>query len=277
MHCLYIERVDGEKNAEKISCLTVGEMQLGIIKQQVQERFRKRADKRLLRIVKKHCNRETIITGNEKAMGDFELPNTLFDLRKQELLKNVGRIVKLLQSHISKKKRKKLLVVLHSEKWNKCEMCDLLLEVKKYYEDIYIVYQGKKAEMESIADYFYRECGVELHLYYEQDGRSLEVDTVLFLVKEWSTFYQQFGYRNGYVIAEQEQGIRRRKMGYEGGGMKCLLSDRMLYAGLAYKCERKEIPYELALPIVYHDGLRHVTALQKEEKEISIVAIYGLE
>lgn len=277
MHCLYIERVSGEENAEEICCISVGRVRCGVIKQQVRECHKKRADKRLLKIVKKQCNKETVILANERAMKDFKMQNTLFYLRKQELLQNIGRITVFLQSQIAVKKRKKLLLVLHSENWSRCEIMALLFEIINSYEDIYIVYQTKKTELESIAEHLYREFGAVLHLNYEEDGRSLDVDTVFFLVKEWNAYYQQFGYRNGYVIAEQDVKLRRKKMGDIKYDAECISTNRMLYAGLVYRYEGKDIPYELALPIVYHDGLRYVTTFQKEEKAISVVAIYGLE
>lgn len=277
MHCLYIERVSGDKNAEEMDWVTIGEMQAGTVKQYVQERWRKKADKRLLKMVKKHCDRETIIVANERVVQEFELPNTLFELRKQELLKNIKEIMCFLKRHITTENRKRFLLVLHSENWGKCEIRNILIEVQKHYEDIYIVYQGAESEMECLADYFYRECGVVLHLYYEQDGRGFEVDTVLFLVQEWKEYYQQFGYRNGYVIAEQEHAFSRSKRVYGDGRMKYHLSNRMIYAGLAYQYRKKDILYELALPLLYHGSLQHLVMSQNEEKAISIVAIYGLE
>lgn len=276
MHCLYIERVSGEKNVEEICCTSIGGVECGIIRQQVQERLKKKADKHLLKLVKRHCNKETIILANARAMEDFKMPNTLFFLRKRELLYNIGEIIAFLHSQITTNKRKRLLLVLHSKEWTQSEIIALLIEVRKFYEDIYMVCQAKRTESESIAKYFYEEFGVVLHLIYE-DGRSLDVDTVFFLVKEWNAYYQQFGYRNGYVITEHDMKIRREKKEYIRNDDKCTAINRMIYAGLAYGCAKKDIPYELALPIVYHDELQYITAFQKEEKEISVVAIYGLE
>ncbi len=277
MDCLYIERVSGEKNAEEMNLLTIGEVQVGTIKQQVQEKWRKKADKKLLRIIKKHCNTDTVIVANARMMQDFELPNTLFELRKHELLKNIEGIMCFLKGRVTNQKRKKFLLVLHSQNWSKCEIRNILLEAQKHYEDIYVVCQGKEMEMECLADYFYKECGVVLHLYYEQDGRRLEADTVLFLVEEWKTYYQQFGYHNGYAIAEREETFTRRKRLYESGVEGCLQIKREIYAGLGYRYRKEDIVYELALPLLYHSSLQHLLMLSNEENAISIVAIYGLE
>lgn len=296
LDCIYIDRIEGEKGAINRHLHMIGELKMGTIKQSVKENHKKiqedigeikrlrsrQADKHLIRQIKRLCTKDTVILANQKIIQDFGIANTLFELRKRELLENVSDITKYLRKRLDDAGRKSFLLWLHSEQWSWSEIHNILYEVKKYYEDIYIVNYSSCFDEDRLSYYFYEEYGVALHFLRESQALQLGVDTVFFLVEEWKDVYQQIVYWTGYVVAELEGNIRRERRRFRIEGEPTPMTDsatknKDLYTGFVYAHQGKELPYELSVAALYHDFLREMLRNTEGENAISIVAIYRLE
>lgn len=297
VQCIYIERLDGEKNVIETERQMIGGIRVGIIRQvtnkktkhnnqekeQMQNNDNRKIDKQdknLLKVIKKLCDKETIIVANERIVQDFKIPNVLFEMKKKELLENITRIIEYLRGQIGKEGRRTFLLTIQSERWNQNEIEELLSIVKNRYENIYIHNQTDNLDTEGLAKYFYEEYGIVLHFIDNLQIRKLKIDTALFLVKYWKEECAMTSCCNGYVVAEfdhhqrtRRKRLRETKIAEENKAEK----KTEIYMGFVYSYCGKQIPYELAVVMRNHAYLQHLLNLNRTKNEISIVAIYGVE
>lgn len=237
-------------------------------------------DKKLLRRVKRMCDNETIVVGNGRMVQDFALSNTLFELKRKELLDNAMGIIDYLCGRNGSNQRRTFLLIVDSEKWKQSEIEEILNVVKNRYENIYINNRAGRLDMENMAAFFYEEYGMVLHFVDGLEVRQLKVDTVFFLVKDWNKKYAEIAYCNAYTVEEIESGQKRRRKRLHGELSMATEIERRKkenYMGLVYSYRGKQIPYELAIVIKYHEYLQHFFGRNVAKNEISIVAIYGVE
>lgn len=290
LNCVYIERQSGEKNTIEVELQKIEQLNMGIIRQTIRKNNRipdrtgnigkrrmDKQDKRILRIIKKLCNKKTVMMANEQLVADFSLPNIYFEMKKAELLKNIKEIMQYLWGGIEGKGRKTCLLVMDSDKWCENDIREILVETKNHYENIYISNENNTLDTDALADFFYDECGVVLHPADGEKIGKMEMDTVLFLIKEWKDKYSKIDCRNGYVVSETEKGlVRKRKRmqetGIQNGGRK-----KEIYMGFVYAYCGKQILYELALLLENHTGLQYLRGQQCAVGKIYIVAIYAME
>lgn len=309
---IYIERADGEKKEIEMELQWIGEIRVGIIRQVmkrkeenyvdktiIEKRKEKKngadkttqeargnrkldkQDKELLKRIKRMCDKETIVVANERTIRDFGLSNTLFELRRKELLDNVARIIDYLCGRTGTSQRKSFLLMVDSVKWNEKELKELLNMVKNRYENIYIDNRVGMLDVEELATLFYEEYGIVLHFVDGLEARQLKVDTAFFLVKEWDDKYAEISYCNSYLVAEFETGQRRRRKRmheelYKVAEKKTEQRKKENYMGLVYSYCGRQIPYEVAVVVKYHEYMQHFFERNVVKNEISIVAIYDV-
>ena len=297
LHCVYVERLDGDKNVIETEILSIAGVRAGIIRQTVKkkrkgniedkgdaecngDRKSDRRDKELVRVIRKLCDKETIIVANERIVQRFGLPNTLFEMKKKELLDNKTIIAEHLKAQIGEGKRKTFLLSIQSKNWSQREIEEILCIVKNYYENIYIHVREEILDIECLKRFFYDGYGVMLQCVDDSQMRKVKIDTVLFLVKYWNKECIAPCYRNGYVVTEfdNSQRTRRKRLGKIVVEQDNIVAPREeLYMGLVYSDYGKQIPYELAVVIKNHVYLQHLVKLNNPQNEISVVAIYGAE
>lgn len=250
----------------------------------------KKWDKRLFRVLRKLVSEETIIAGNEMAMNTLDIGNAMFHLRKQEFQNGWEIILRLFQGKDNgnelprscidvasvglNKKRKSFMLILDSEKWKEKELIHILEPVMNGYEDIYVVLGKASINVERLTEHFFKEYGVELHLTDREKARSMSVDTMLLLLKEWEERYKCFLFGNGYVVAEWEKEMKRKARLRNIASVDNL---RGLYSGFEYEIGDEAKEYEEALLFVNCYKMSEENVRYEKENPISVVAIYGVE
>lgn len=297
LDCIYIERFTGDKNAIETELQTIGGIRVGIVRQMVKEKIEQsdknedcaecnrnkklcKQDKALFSRIKKLCDGETVVVANERMVRDFDIPNILFEMKKQELLENKTSIIEYLRRQLGKEKRKKFLLTIESEKWNQNEIREILQMVKNHYENIYIYNRTGILDTDDLAKFFYEEYGLVLHFIDDLQMRKLKIDTALFLVKYWKEERVMACCHNGYVVAEfdNHQKRRRKRLHDMRNTKEYIIEEKKeIYMGFVHSYCGKQIPYELAVTMKNHVYLQHLLKLNKPQNEISIVAIYGAE
>lgn len=288
---LYVARVAGKDNKIKI----VEEEWFGVgcldLCQEVSGETTlctEKKDKQLAKKIRKYCSEQTVVVANERLAREWELPNRLFHLRKWELKNNALDIFRYFQMRtehgtiVEKKEeyanssntRSRFLMVLESNEWSHKEVVELLWVIKNCYEEIYIVLENSKVDEQKLLDFFCEECGILIHSVSAEFAKTISVDAVLFLIKEWSTYYQCYSFEIGYVVAEWEETVARKRKNFHtmvNSNQRC--EHKELYAGLVYECEHTQLPYYKALMF----RMNPMGPIREQEKRISIVAIYGIE
>lgn len=236
----------------------------------------RKCDKKLRKIIKKYCKKETIVIGNEQAVKELELRPVLFLARKQELLINVDDLFGVLAGE--KKNvldRSCCLIVLESEQWSKYELLHILKKIKDKYEDIYIESDTEQMYLEWITTFFYEEYGVVMNVISDSEGKQLQANTTLLLIEYWDEHYREYIHGNGYVVAQWEEGLVRKRRNLRKAFVN--KSCGQLYAGFVYESKKRAIPYEWGVLLSCSSDLQHSIQDFVKENPISSVAIYGVE
>lgn len=287
---IYIERTYGKRNNIEMKEDTILGLKWLSVLQTVKEKrkrwirntkvvasgagFDVRYNNVLVKKLKKYCNEDTIVMGKEATIKELGIPAFLPHMRKKELLCNAKDLLRYFQ--MNKIGRSKFLLVIKSNFWSLKEVIQLLWEVKDYYEDIYVVADDSKIDTESLCHFFCEECGIVLHPVNEDVATTVQMDAVLFLIEEWQEQHREYCFRKGYVVAEWEGTMQRKRKSFR---KEQIIddADKELYSGFVYENERKQIMYEMAITLL---GCRYLQPCSKEvvkENPISIVAIYGVE
>ena len=170
-------------------------------------------DKMLLCVIKRFWSPDTVVTGNARITSEWQMPNELFQIKKQMLLQNLEALLK--QFCIDKRKyeqklpeqrsRKSFLLVLESVAWKYQEIEGILWEAQKRYEDIYIVPNKCTFVMENISGYFFEDCGVVLHVLEENMAKKMRFHTIFFLLEYYNDDEKEYHFEKQYEIAEWEE------------------------------------------------------------------------
>ena len=280
--CIYIEQINGKENKLKVIKKEIANVKMVKIQQLVcekrkgfsaiAERRAKRKKQQLQKIIKKHCGENTIVVTNEQIVKEWNLPNLSFEARKQEWMDYQKEILQYFQGKPSAQKndRKTFLLVLDSVCWTQKDIMNILLEIKNYYEDVYIVLQTTIVDIEQITEAIFDECGLVLHVLQQDAAKQKKVEAALFLLGQWDEGVKEYSFGDGYVVAEWEHGLHRLRKNL------CVQSGNgQLYAGFVYEKENYPIPYDLAVALTHSYMFRRNQI--KQEFRISIVAIYGVE
>lgn len=219
---------------------------------------------------------EQSVVGADCLMSEvLQLEDTLFQARKQELLKNIKRILQFGRSDGEnvEHEHSHMLLVLDSRNWSWQEIRAILLAAKDQYEEISVLNRGGSSGIRALIDELYEECGVVLHVWSEQEMSAIRPDFALLLLKDWEVDrWKEIPFRTAYAVADVEAGkeIRRcRERLSEKGRRK--ERKHKIYAGFVYEMRGNMLPYQQGANIaIQNPGLY-------QEFEISIVAIYRLE
>lgn len=302
---IYIRRTWGSKS--KISECIFTELKYVQVTQSIKkddemsncrlQKMRQRKwDKSLIRLLRRRSDKGTVMVGNELAVRTLGIENTLFHLRKREFQSSWETMVALLGGRnegewdVKNKEdrkstgtrwenrttniRKSFLLVLSSAQWNAKELIALFEPVKNSYADIYIVMNDVSINIQRVVDYYFEEYGVELNIITYEAAQLLRVETVLFLLKEWRSDASCFCFQNGYAVVEWENEMKRKRLPYHLNEVDKWSG---IYSGFAYEIEGQMLEYEEALVLMNYAYSFIGNAERKEEKPISVVAIYGVE
>ena len=167
-----------------------------------------------------------------------------FVARKRELLNERLIIIKTLSNVALKtEERKRILLCLGSDKWSYKELEWILLVVKDLFEDIYLCVKSSVSGIERLCNNLYEQWGVAVNRCEEADINSLFFHGVFFFVKCWEPWCETIAYENAYMISEKDDD---REIARKGNG-------NHLYSGMEYKVDGKEIPYQMAVDLIYQD------------------------
>lgn len=215
---IYVERIAGERNYLHVEEVEIQKSHIIRIRQEITEATTENArrmyqlDKKLLCRMKKLWHKSAIVVGNERITKEWEMPNVLFRMRKQILLENKQTIFDRLckedadqQSDTFCRKRRSFLLVLDSSEWQYKDVENLLWEVQKRFEDIYVVQDRNSFFIDEMCDYFIEECGVIIHVLKKNDAKNMKFDTILFLVERLNNSDKEYIYNNRYVVEEWEE------------------------------------------------------------------------
>lgn len=244
-------------------------------KKRIEEKNRKRIKKRL----QNYDIEQSVIGADEKMSEEFQLKELLFRARKQELLMNRERIFDWFTVRIPKdtvdskvsRTRSTMLLVLGSSQWNYEEVLSILLAVKDYHEELYIVHGRDDIGIDSIIQKLYGDWGIVLHVVSEKVARAQKMDFILFLLEKWDwSKLKKYQYDNAYIVAEVEKDNLVRKNIEMLTEKKQVGNTGNVYSGLVYERQGKRIPYHMAVNIACQNPIFY------KEFAISIVAIYCL-
>ncbi len=279
--CVYIERTLGDCNRVCVTECNFGDVKQAKVLQLVKKDRRKveKENRQLIRVLKKNCAEKTVVVGNERTVQELGLTNYLFQMRKREMESRLVDILKGVKGEDAKK-RKSCLLLIESDKWNQRDVTGLLWIIKEQYEDIYLSVQTSDLSIESIETYFYEEYGLVIHVVNEKVTRQLQVDMGLFLVERWKESYKKYSVRTGYVVAEWEGEMKRKRKAIQREPPQVLnpyLVYREWYAGFVYEWEGKPISYETGVLLANNLFLKEKICKSTMQNPISVVAIYGVE
>lgn len=167
-----------------------------------------------------------------------------FLARKRELLNERLVIIKTLSDvNLKKEERKRILLCLDSDKYSFKELEWILLEVKDLFEDIYLFVKTPISGVERLCNNLYEQWGLAVNRCEEADVNTLFFHGVFFFVKCWEPWCETIVYENAYMISEKEDD---REIAGKGKG-------KHLYSGMEYQVDGKEIPYQMAVDLLYQD------------------------
>lgn len=207
---IFLERLGGTGNHLLIEEYDVEPNRVVHIQQMIKTP-KKRLDHKLLRILKLFWKEDTVVVGNERITTEWNMPNTLFHIKKQILLQNIKFVLEQLGSERGKRtgnvweERKSFLLVLDSKEWRYKEVEGLLWEIRKWYEDMYIVVKKSAFEIDEIYDFFCEECGVILGLLEEEEAIKKNFDTIFFFVEREGRYDKSYSFGNRYMVTEWEE------------------------------------------------------------------------
>ena len=279
--CVYCERIMGGYGKILVTESVFADIRIAKVIQSVNIRKRQveKDNKRIAKVLKKCCDINTILIGNELIVKELELFNQSFFVRKKEMLNHIQEILWCFpDKQEMTKSRKTFLLVMGSDGWNQKEIVKVLEVAKDYYEDIYIVVKNVRLNMDQLVDYFHVEYGIVIHIATEREAKAMQVDFGLFLVGHWCGSFKRYYFRKGYVVAEWEEDMKRRRVNV--GKMteqNQHLINRELYSGFVYENEKKQLPYEIGVMLANNQSIQESFQKEKKENPISIVAIYGVE
>lgn len=216
---------------------------------------------RLEKGLRKYDVSSCVINADERMAKEFQLEQALFQARKKELLEHRRAIIGKFASIREGKpgNRKQFLVVVDSGEWKQKDLLFLFLEAKNYFEDLCIVVKNDTVQLERLVEILYEEWGIVLHKLSEGEAMARMMNCVFFLLSQWTNKIRTYGFYSGYVISENDTGIRR----CEGGGK--------LYSGLVYAIKGERIPYAMAVSIFHQNRELY------EKFAITFVDIYHAE
>lgn len=244
-----------------------------IVKGNPTEKTKQKLLKKMKRRFKRYQTDHCVVDAEQIMAVELQLGHQLFCARKKEMLENKKRIIEYLDNNtgIHLSRRKSFFLVLDSAAWTKKDLIRILLVVKNYYEDISIVVKKNSIPLESLVEVLYEEWGIVLGVLSEEEALAQRVDSVVFLMDCWKECIRKYSFYNGYIVLEDDSGLIRQntvkrkqienteynEMGKE---MKNKTKHSgMLYSGLVYMCNGKQLPYQMAINIfnqnleLYHD------------------------
>lgn len=226
------------------------------------------------------CQTEACTVGADWKVAEWlQMREELFLARKQELMQNRNELFERMGGRAKEEAvRKSFLLVIDSSGWSRQDLLLLLSAAKDYFADIYMVMGNGCVDGEQIADSMYEEWGLVLHLLSEEAARTEAVDCAFFLLESWNEAVREYNCRFGYVVSECENGMNRCRSS-EGGAASGngirkkdgTLSRGCLYSGMVYKCRGEELPYQMAVNILYQNPEKY------HKFSITSVAIYCVE
>lgn len=195
--------------------------------------------KRLGKKLKKYDTSACVVNADEGMARVLQLKQPLFQAKKRELLENYHAILTRLNQSEDRKpgERKTFLIVLDSIEWNQKDLMQLLLDAKNDYHDLNIVIKHNNINSERLVECLYEEWGIVLHVLSEAMALELTQDCIIFLLEKWMDIIGQYSFRKGYIMLENDTGIRR----CEGKGK--------LYSGFVYERNGERLPYQMAVSI----------------------------
>lgn len=293
-NCIYIERKFGKRNQFEIEEEEIAGKYIVKIVQMVKQRTKiekeskinkkavkrnAREDEKLLKVVKRYADRETLILGNEKLIQHLNIPNIAFEMRKREMKYYINEIMRYFQPvKTGYLQRRRFLLVIDSLYWNYTEVQNVIWHAKNYYEDIYVCAQETMGK--ALSDFFCEEYGIMIQVITKETAKNMEMNTVWLLLKRWEEFDWDYSFENGYVVAEWEDSMKRKRhkildvkeCDKEEKGTTMV---KKLYSGFTYEIKKKHLPYEFAVMIAMEQICQSDGKM--EENPISIVAIYSVE
>lgn len=200
----------------------------------------KKEFKKLRRRIGKYDLKQSVISmdkGMEKVMGKEDMA---YSSRKKELFDHRYEICKLLKTG-REDERSGILIVLEQEMLSFHELKLLMLTVKDVFEDI-TIFSGEIEAFDRLCTYLREEWGVCV-MMTEDAGKLRNVyDATLFLITDWRPEYSQMCSGNIYLLSKEEM---------SGEFLQTNSSGVRMFSGMKYVCEKKVIPYQMAVDLLY--------------------------
>lgn len=206
--------------------------------------------------------------GMEQEMAKRLEYRGAFEARKEELLTDKTMILKELIKQEKKllqekadagwgRRRKSVLLVLDFEVITSRELMELLLCVKDFIEEIFVMCQAGDEELEKARLFLYEEWGIVVHKM-EMKQMDKTYDLAFFCVKQWERQFRGIIFRVGYLLEQY-----KTEAPIQSGGI--------LYSGFCYERNGMEVPYHMAVDMRYQNPEKYV------EFGITSVAICPVE
>lgn len=205
--------------------------------------------KKIRRIVRKY-QADGCVLGADDYMGDkLKISELGFEARKHEMLQQKEYIFKKLKVE-KREGRRSVALILDSKNWDGQEILSLLLTMKDYYEELYVVSgQENLTELNRIAEFLYIEWGIVLHIQLKESFEEIRgYDFILFLLKKWDNqIINKYKFRGAYIVMDVEEKILRKRV------ITNKAEDGYLYAGLFYEKQHLPVSYQMAVDILYQN------------------------
>lgn len=260
-------------NFRKVEIEGIGVIEITLLKKETSGKKRKsdreknffteRVLRKMERKLEKYQIPNAVLGADEKTAKLLDIEDLLFQARKAELLHRKNYILRHLKTG-GKEKRKSMLLVLESKKWNARDILSILSTAKDYYEDINVILEEDTVGISRIAECLYEEWGLVLHICSrEAEIKISEYDFVLFLLRKWKRqTIRRYTFCKAYIVMDTEEGIVRKVEA------ECEDSCGSIYSGFQYEKQHKPIPYQMAVNISYQNPLLYT------EFNVSFIAIY---
>lgn len=196
--------------------------------------------RKLRRRIGKYDLKQSVISmdkGMEKVM---EKEGMAYSSRKKELFDHRYEICKMLKAGRDAG-RSGILIVLEKGMLSFHELKLLLLTVKDVFEDI-TIFSREIEEFNRVYAYLREEWGVCVVMTEEAGNLRNVYDATLFLISDWRTEYSQMCSGNIYLLSKEEM---------SGEFLQANSSCVRLFSGMKYVCEKKDIPYQMAVDLLY--------------------------
>lgn len=204
------QMVKENRNSEKYEELDAEKRKLfsELISREKKKHLQK-TNQKLIGVIRKFWCEETIVVGDEALTKAWGMPNELFRIKRELLLENAKDIVRQLgernETNLSVKSRASFLLVIDSIQWRYQDVEQILWQVQRQYEDIYVISKAERLDMEKLEDYFVEECGVVLQQLSEKEAQDKWFDTIFFFVERDGGFDKAYSFGNRYLISEWEE------------------------------------------------------------------------